>query len=52
MLVAAAAQRWQVATAEITVDRGVVAHVRTGRRATFGELAAEAARQTPPAQVP
>jgi hypothetical protein len=51
MLVAAAAQRWQVRAAEITVDAGVVAHPATGRRATFGELAAEAARQTPPAQV-
>jgi len=51
MLVAAAAQRWQVPAAEITVDKGVVAHPATGRRATFGELAAEAARQTPPAQV-
>jgi isoquinoline 1-oxidoreductase beta subunit len=51
MLVAAAAQRWRVPAAEITVDAGVVAHPATGRRATFGELAAEAARQTPPAQV-
>ena len=51
MLVAAAAQRWQVPAAEITVDSGVVAHPVSGRRATFGELAAEAARQTPPAQV-
>ena len=51
MLVAAAAQRWQVPATEITVEQGVVAHPATGRRATFGELAAEAARQTPPAQV-
>jgi isoquinoline 1-oxidoreductase beta subunit len=51
MLVAAAAQRWQVPAAEITVDSGVVAHPASGRRATFGELAAEAARQTPPARV-
>jgi isoquinoline 1-oxidoreductase subunit beta len=51
MLVAAAAQRWQVPATEITVDRGVVAHPTTGRRATFGELASAAAGQTPPAQV-
>jgi isoquinoline 1-oxidoreductase subunit beta len=51
MLVAAAAQRWRVPAAEITVERGVVAHPASGRRATFGELAAEAARQAPPAQV-
>jgi len=51
MLVAAAAQRWGVPAAEITVDRGVVAHAASGRRASFGELAADAARQTPPAKV-
>ena len=51
MLVAAAAQRWQVPATEITVNSGVVAHASSGRRATFGELAAEAARQAPPAQV-
>ena len=51
MLIAAAAQQWKVPAGEITVDRGVVAHPTTGRRATFGELASAAARQTPPAQV-
>src|SRR4029453_1126071 len=50
MLGAAAAHRWQVPAVEITVERGVVAHPASGRRATFGELAAEAARQAPPAQ--
>ncbi len=33
------------------MDAGVVAHPATARRATFGELAADAARQTPPVQV-
>jgi isoquinoline 1-oxidoreductase beta subunit len=51
MLIAAAAQRWKAPAGEITVDRGVLAHAASGRRATFGELASEAARQTPPAQV-
>jgi isoquinoline 1-oxidoreductase beta subunit len=51
MLVAAAAQRWGVPAAEITVDRGVVAHPSSGRHATFGELAPDAARQTPPSNV-
>jgi isoquinoline 1-oxidoreductase subunit beta len=51
MLVAAAAQRWQVPSGEITVENGVVAHPPTGRRATFGELAADAAKLSPPAQV-
>jgi len=51
MLVEAAAQEWSVPAAEITVDSGVVSHAPSGRRATFGELAAKAATLTPPAQV-
>ena len=51
MLVAAAAQRWSVPASEITVDRGVVAHPPSGRRATFGELAADAAQQALPGKV-
>ncbi|MES2755134.1 MAG: molybdopterin cofactor-binding domain-containing protein [Pseudomonadota bacterium] len=41
MLVAAAAKRWGVPAAEVTVAKGVVRHGRN--RASFGELAAEAA---------
>ncbi|HET6368981.1 MAG TPA: molybdopterin cofactor-binding domain-containing protein, partial [Pseudomonadales bacterium] len=41
MLIAAAAQRWKVPAGEITVDRGVLAHAASGRRATFGELASD-----------
>src|SRR5687767_8227473 len=51
MLVEAAAQEWKVPAAEITVDRGVLSHAASGRRATFGELASKAAALTPPAQV-
>jgi len=51
MLVEAAAQEWSVPAAEITVDRGIVSDPPSGRRATFGELAAKAATLTPPAQV-
>lgn len=47
MLVNAAAQRWQVPATDISVNNGVVSH--GSRRATFGELAVDAARQTPPA---
>lgn len=47
MLVTAAAQRWQVPAEEISVSNGVVSH--GSHSATFGELAADAARQTPPA---
>ena len=44
MLVRAAAARWVVPPAEITVTAGVVAHAASGRRATFGELAGAAGR--------
>jgi isoquinoline 1-oxidoreductase subunit beta len=51
MLVEAAAQEWGVPAAEIAVNRGVVSHAPSGRRASFGELAPKAAKLTPPAQV-
>jgi isoquinoline 1-oxidoreductase beta subunit len=51
MLVEAAARDWGVPASEITVQRGVVLHAPSGRRATFGELAGKAATLTPPAQV-
>lgn len=51
MLVAAAAQRWQVPANEITVDSGVIKHVRTSGQASFGEMAALAATIPPPTQV-
>src|SRR5579864_9031705 len=43
MLVQAAANRWKVPASEITVSEGVVAH-SSGRKATFGELAAAAGK--------
>jgi len=49
MLVAAAAERWQVPVSSIQVSRGVVSS--GGRQATFGELAADAAKQSVPAEV-
>jgi len=51
MLVEAAAREWGVPASEITVDRGVVSHAPSGRRATFGELASKAAALSPPSQV-
>jgi isoquinoline 1-oxidoreductase beta subunit len=51
MLVEAAARAWGVPASEISVERGVVSHAPSGRRATFGELAGKAAALTPPAQV-
>jgi isoquinoline 1-oxidoreductase beta subunit len=49
MLVAAAAEQWQVPASEIRVSRGIVS--AAGRQATFGELAADAAKQPVPADV-
>lgn len=52
MLVAAAAKRWDVPVAQITVSRGVVSHAASGRSARFGELVAEAAALPVPQDVP
>jgi isoquinoline 1-oxidoreductase subunit beta len=49
MLVAAAAEKWKAPTSEIKVSRGVVAW--RDRRATFGALAADAAKQRVPDEV-
>ncbi|MFZ9583917.1 MAG: molybdopterin cofactor-binding domain-containing protein [Pseudohongiellaceae bacterium] len=52
MLVSAAAQQWKVPAAEITVSNGVVAHAASNRQSGFGALAALAATQPVPADVP
>ena len=44
MLVSAAAEEWHVSAAEITVERGVVRHHRTGKTAPLGALAEKAAK--------
>ncbi|MFC5300607.1 xanthine dehydrogenase family protein molybdopterin-binding subunit [Azospira restricta] len=51
MLVAAAARKWQVSEADIVVSNGVVSHPASGRKASFGQLAAEAAKSPVPAEV-
>ena len=51
MLVAAAAQRWRVPPATITVSRGTVMHKASARKASFGQLAADAANQLVPGNV-
>ncbi|MFN4165696.1 MAG: molybdopterin cofactor-binding domain-containing protein [Ferrovibrio sp.] len=50
LLVAAAAEQWKVPAAEIMVNKGVVSH-KSGKKASFGQLAAKAATMTPPAEV-
>jgi isoquinoline 1-oxidoreductase subunit beta len=51
MLVAAAAKRWNVDPASCRAQSGEVLHPPTGRRNTYGELAADAARVPIPENV-
>jgi len=51
MLVAAAAKRWNVDAATCRAQSGEVLHPPTGRRATYGELTADAARMPVPKDV-
>jgi len=52
MLVQAASQKWNVDPASCRVEKGLVIHGATGRRATYGSLASAAAQLTAPADVP
>ena len=51
MLVAAAAEAWHVPAAEIRTSKSMLSHA-SGRRATYGEMAVAASRQTPPDNPP
>jgi isoquinoline 1-oxidoreductase subunit beta len=51
MLIAAAAARWRVATAECQAKAGMVTHTASGRSVRYGAIAEEAARVPPPTQV-
>jgi isoquinoline 1-oxidoreductase subunit beta len=51
MLVAAAAERWSVPADAIKVSKGAVMHEPSNRRASFGSLAAAAAKQPVPQEV-
>ncbi|WP_157201005.1 xanthine dehydrogenase family protein molybdopterin-binding subunit [Massilia sp. Root351] len=52
MLVSAAASTWGVEPGSCTVAQGVVTHQASGRKLTYGELAAKAATMPPPTEVP
>jgi isoquinoline 1-oxidoreductase beta subunit len=51
MLVTAAADRWHVDPAACSVQRGVVSHDKSGRKLSYGALAAAAAALPVPAKV-
>ena len=51
LLIAAAAARWNVPDAECTAAQGVITHRPSGRRITFGRIAAAAVVIAPPTQV-
>jgi isoquinoline 1-oxidoreductase beta subunit len=51
MLVQAAAAKWGVPAAEVSVSEGVVSHASSQRKASFGELASDAARLAVPTAV-
>jgi isoquinoline 1-oxidoreductase beta subunit len=52
MLIEAAAQKWGVPATECRVEKGVVIHTATGKKATYGSLVAAASQLTPPANIP
>jgi CO/xanthine dehydrogenase Mo-binding subunit len=52
MLVAAAAQTWEVDPASCRAHRGTVTHTPTGRKLSYGALAGRAAKLPVPAEVP
>ena len=51
MLLQAAAARWKVPVSECAVDRGLISHQPTQRKLSYGQVAAQAARLKPPAEV-
>ena len=52
MLVQAAAEQWKVPVAECSVSKGVITHGPSKRQLRYGQVAAAAARLTPPTDVP
>ena len=52
MLIEAAAQRWNVAPAECKAVLGQVIHSASGKKLSYGQLAADAAKLTPPKDIP
>src|SRR5262245_45527604 len=51
MLVQAAADQWKVPASECTVSSSVITHSKSGRKTTYGKVAAAAAKIDPPKDV-
>lgn len=51
MLIEAAAQQWGVAPSSLTTENSMVIDATSGRKISYGELTAAAARITPPSEV-
>src|SRR5260370_38058025 len=52
MLVDAAAQKWGVEAASCRVQKGVVIHAASGRKASYGSRVESASQSKPPQNVP
>ncbi|MFK7926421.1 MAG: molybdopterin cofactor-binding domain-containing protein [Bacteroidia bacterium] len=52
MLKEAAAKTWQVSADEISTEAGVLSHKASGKSATYGEMAAAAAKISIPEEIP
>src|ERR1700746_233655 len=51
MLIAAAAEAWNVPATEITIEKGVLKHAKSGKSVSFGEFAERAAKEPVPQDV-
>jgi isoquinoline 1-oxidoreductase subunit beta len=51
MLVQAAADRWKVPAGECSASASVITHTPSGRKLSYGKVAADAAKLTPPTEV-
>ena len=52
MLLQAAADQWKVPPAECRVSKGIISHPASGRKTSYGKVAAAAAKLTPPTEIP
>ena len=51
MLLAATATKWSVPATELTIEKSIIKHAKSGKSAAFGEFAKDAAALAPPSNV-